>query len=135
MCSSHRVVFVILFFKQKTAYEMRISDWSSDVCSSDLPHMTPTKLLIGQIIVVFAIVIAGLWAATQWAAAMLAYQPQLGLPWFTLFHTPVYQPWAIFPWWYRYDAYAPHIFDKAGALAGASGFVGCAAAIFGSLWR
>src|SRR3546814_8476345 len=30
--------FVFLFFfKQKTAYEMRISDWSSDVCSSDLP--------------------------------------------------------------------------------------------------
>src|SRR3546814_1091561 len=28
-----------LFFKQKTAYEMRISDWSSDVCSSDLPEM------------------------------------------------------------------------------------------------
>src|SRR3546814_953259 len=26
----------VLFFKQKTAYEMRISDWSSDVCSSDL---------------------------------------------------------------------------------------------------
>src|SRR3546814_4306125 len=30
-----RVCF--FFFKQKTAYEMRISDWSSDVCSSDLP--------------------------------------------------------------------------------------------------
>src|SRR3546814_10044545 len=30
------VVFFFLFFKQKTAYEMRISDWSSDVCSSDL---------------------------------------------------------------------------------------------------
>src|SRR3546814_10378834 len=28
----------VLFFKQKTAYEMRISDWSSDVCSSDLPQ-------------------------------------------------------------------------------------------------
>src|SRR3546814_3036192 len=28
---------VCFFFKQKTAYEMRISDWSSDVCSSDLP--------------------------------------------------------------------------------------------------
>src|SRR3546814_7356767 len=28
--------FVIFFFKQKTAYELRISDWSSDVCSSDL---------------------------------------------------------------------------------------------------
>src|SRR3546814_13553642 len=30
------VIFVVFFFKQKTAYEMRISDWSSDVCSSDL---------------------------------------------------------------------------------------------------
>src|SRR3546814_8203424 len=29
--------FLFFFFKQKTAYEMRISDWSSDVCSSDLP--------------------------------------------------------------------------------------------------
>src|SRR3546814_7407702 len=29
---------LIFFFKQKTAYEMRISDWSSDVCSSDLPQ-------------------------------------------------------------------------------------------------
>src|SRR3546814_5658180 len=28
--------FCVFFFKQKTAYEMRISDWSSDVCSSDL---------------------------------------------------------------------------------------------------
>src|SRR3546814_3209932 len=28
---------MVVFFKQKTAYEMRISDWSSDVCSSDLP--------------------------------------------------------------------------------------------------
>src|SRR3546814_1321160 len=34
MCSS--VVRIVFFFKQKTAYEMRISDWSSDVCSSDL---------------------------------------------------------------------------------------------------
>src|SRR3546814_5309233 len=29
-------MFIFFFFKQKTAYEMRISDWSSDVCSSDL---------------------------------------------------------------------------------------------------
>src|SRR3546814_3114914 len=31
-----RVSCFVFFFKQKTAYEMRISDWSSDVCSSDL---------------------------------------------------------------------------------------------------
>src|SRR3546814_6743509 len=30
------IVCLVFFFKQKTAYEMRISDWSSDVCSSDL---------------------------------------------------------------------------------------------------
>src|SRR3546814_7199482 len=35
MCVYLGVFF--FFFKQKTAYEMRISDWSSDVCSSDLP--------------------------------------------------------------------------------------------------
>src|SRR3546814_8098135 len=44
MCSSHRglrervCISLFFFFKQKTAYEMRISDWSSDVCSSDLGH-------------------------------------------------------------------------------------------------
>lgn len=97
--------------------------------------MTPTKLLIGQILVVFAIVIAGVWAATQWCAAMLGYQPQLGEAWFVLSGTPVYRPWAIFRWWYAFEAYAPEVFDKAGALAGASGFLGCGAAIAGSLWR
>ena len=97
--------------------------------------MTPTKLLIGQILICFAIVIAGLWAATQWAASMLGYQPELGLPWFRLGEVPVYRPWSLFAWWYHYEAYAPEVFDKAGTLAGASGFVGCAAAIFGSLWR
>src|SRR3546814_10370123 len=33
----------VFFFKQKTAYEMRISDWSSDVCSSDLPTSEPLR--------------------------------------------------------------------------------------------
>src|SRR3546814_6094141 len=40
----------LLFFKQKTAYEVRISDWSSDVCSSDLAlHPTETPLRYAQI--------------------------------------------------------------------------------------
>src|SRR3546814_3765376 len=34
--------YFFFFFKQKTAYEMRISDWSSDVCSSDL-HVDPDR--------------------------------------------------------------------------------------------
>src|SRR3546814_6854972 len=35
-CSLLGYFLVVFFFKQKTAYELRISDWSSDVCSSDL---------------------------------------------------------------------------------------------------
>src|SRR3546814_8869455 len=33
------VSLLFVFFKQKTAYELRISDWSSDVCSADLQHL------------------------------------------------------------------------------------------------
>src|SRR3546814_12455855 len=40
-CVSCYVVLIFFFFKQKTAYEMRISDWSSDVCSSDLHGRQP----------------------------------------------------------------------------------------------
>src|SRR3546814_9145178 len=40
MCSFS---FLFFFFKQKTAYEMRISDWSSDVCSSDLTRTATTS--------------------------------------------------------------------------------------------
>src|SRR3546814_7304804 len=41
MCYNMYVLYVcVFFFKQKTAYEMRIIDWSSDVCSSDLKVVT-----------------------------------------------------------------------------------------------
>src|SRR3546814_5870163 len=36
---------MVMFFKQKTAYEMRISDWSSDVCSSDLAQFVHIGLV------------------------------------------------------------------------------------------
>lgn len=97
--------------------------------------MTPTKLLIGQILIVFMIVILGVWASTQWAAAQLGYQARLGTPWFLIFSLPVYYPWSLFLWWFHFDAYAPEVFFKAGAVAATSGFLGCGAAIFGSLWR
>src|SRR3546814_15851663 len=38
---------LFFFFKQKTAYEMRISDWSSDVCSSDLFFLGDRQAVIG----------------------------------------------------------------------------------------
>jgi type IV secretion system protein VirD4 len=97
--------------------------------------MTPTKLLISQILIVFAIMVLGVWASTQWAATMLGHQAQLGSAWFRFADIPMYHPWQIFIWWYQFDAYAPLVFDKAGTLAAASGFLGCASAIGGSLWR
>src|SRR3546814_4770574 len=45
ICELYRCCFVFFFFKQKTAYEMRISDWSSDVCSSDLIGEALTRYL------------------------------------------------------------------------------------------
>ncbi|MDE2495447.1 MAG: IncP-type conjugal transfer protein TraG, partial [Alphaproteobacteria bacterium] len=97
--------------------------------------MTPTRLLVGQIIIVFAVVIGGLWFATQWAAWHLGFQWRLGLPWFVVFGFPVYYPWRLFEWWYAYDGYAPALFNRAGIIAASSGFVGIAVAVAGSLWR
>src|SRR3546814_2441254 len=42
----------VFFFKQKTAYEMRISDWSADVCSSDLSVATPPAELDADLFVI-----------------------------------------------------------------------------------
>src|SRR3546814_19581755 len=45
----HRVVLCLFFFKHKTAYEMRISDWSSDVCSSDFCATSSTVRSVSAI--------------------------------------------------------------------------------------
>ncbi|UDF05628.1 conjugal transfer protein TraG [Asticcacaulis sp. AND118] len=97
--------------------------------------MTPTKLLIGQILIVLAVAVLGVWAATQWAAAQLAFQPQLGAPWFVALGAPVYRPWQLFVWWFHFEAYAPQVFYRAGLLAASSGLLGTGAAIVGSIWR
>ena len=85
--------------------------------------MQGTNVLFGQIAVVFGIVIAGVWSATQWTAAALGYQLRLGSPWFDFFGTPVYHPWRLFEWWFVFDAYAPRVFDTGGAIAGGSGLL------------
>jgi len=103
--------------------------------------MSPSKLLVGQTVVVFAIATGGTWVATQWTATHLGFQPRLGPPWFVLDVPavagpwPVYHPWGLFQWWYAYDAYAPKVFQTGGLIAAAGGLVAAGAAIIGSLWR
>jgi type IV secretion system protein VirD4 len=97
--------------------------------------MTATKILWGQILTVFAIVLTTTWSATQWTAWRLGFQAQLGTPWFDLAGLSVYPPPAFFWWWYFYDAYAPRIFLEGALIAVSGGFVSIAVAIGMSVWR
>jgi type IV secretion system protein VirD4 len=97
--------------------------------------MKPTRVLVGQIAIVLAIVIAASWIATEWAAWHLAFQWRLGIPWFRFLRFPVYYPWRVFEWWYAYEAYAPNIFNTAGMIAASGGLAGAASAVIGSVWR
>ncbi|HCF2944129.1 TPA: conjugal transfer protein TraG [Pseudomonas aeruginosa] len=97
--------------------------------------MQGTNVLFRQIAAIFGIVIAGVWAATQWTASALGYQVRLGSPWFDCFGTPVYHPWRLFDWWFFFGAYAPQIFDIGGAIAAASGMVAVGVAIAMSIMR
>lgn len=95
----------------------------------------PTGVLFGQIGLVFFIVLIGVWGATEWTAAQLGFQAQLGAPWFAVLGQPIYRPWQLFTWWYWYDAYAPRIFDRGGLIAAGGSFVGTATAVALSVWR
>jgi type IV secretion system protein VirD4 len=98
--------------------------------------LSATKILWGQIIVVFLIVLFTIWAATEWTAWRLGFQPELGQPWFELARgVPVYLPPAFFWWWYAYDAYAPQVFVEGAYIAASGGFISIAVAIGMSVWR
>nr|WP_249296674.1 conjugal transfer protein TraG [Acidiphilium multivorum] len=97
--------------------------------------VSATKILWGQIITVFAIVLAAIWCATEWTAWRLGFQPELGHPWFELLGFPFYLPPAFFWWWYAYDAYAPSIFIEGAYIAASGGLIAAAVAIAMSVWR
>ncbi|WP_299657006.1 conjugal transfer protein TraG [uncultured Tateyamaria sp.] len=94
-----------------------------------------TKILWGQILIVSIVALLFVWAATQWVAFRLGYQPQLGAPFTALFGLPIYRPWQVFTWWYWYDAYAPRVFMEGAAIAGAGGIAAIAVAILLSVLR
>ena len=93
------------------------------------------RILWGQIAVVFAIVVVTTWAATQWTAWRLGFQPQLGSPWFEIAGWPIYHPPIFFWWWFSYDAYAPEIFTEGAIIAASGGIIAIVAAILMSILR
>ena len=68
--------------------------------------MSATKILWGQVLIVGLIALGFVWAATEWTAWRLAFQPELGRAWFRVLDWPVYPPPAFFWWWFAFDAYA-----------------------------
>ena len=97
--------------------------------------MSATRILWGQIGLVFLIVLLTTWAATQYVAWSLGVQPRLGPPWFELLGLPVYAPPMLFWWWYVFDAYAPGVFLRGGLIAASGGFIAIGLAIALSVWR
>ena len=97
--------------------------------------MHSTKILWGQVLLVSAVALAFVWAATEWVAWRLAFQPQLGHPWFELLGWAVYQPTAFFWWWFAYDAYARDIFVEGAYIAASGGFAAVVIAIAMAVWR
>jgi type IV secretion system protein VirD4 len=97
--------------------------------------MRPGKILIGQVAIVFVLIVLTNWAATQWAAHQFEYQGALGRPWMMIGDQPIYKPWRLFQWWYAYEAYAPDVFARAGLIAASGGLIGIFAAVVGSVVR
>ncbi|WP_423416179.1 conjugal transfer protein TraG [Hyphomicrobium sp. B1] len=97
--------------------------------------MSATKILWGQILTVFLIVLATTWGATEYVAWKLGFQAQLGPAWFSILGRPFYYPPAFYWWWYFYDAYAPSIFVEGAFIAASGGFISIAVAIGMSVWR
>lgn len=97
--------------------------------------MSGTKILWGQILVVALMALFGVWAATQWTAWSLGFQPQLGPPWFRLGGWPIYPPPAFFVWWFVYEAYAPDVFVRGAFMAAGGAFAAVFVAIGMSMWR
>jgi type IV secretion system protein VirD4 len=97
--------------------------------------MNATKILWGQVLLVCATILAFVWAATEWTAWKLGFQPGLGHPWFEVFGLPVYHPPAFFWWWFAYDAYARDIFVDGAYIAAAGGIAAIVVAVTISVWR
>ncbi len=97
--------------------------------------MSGTKILWGQVLLVSSVVLAFLWAATEWTAWRLGFQPQLGPAWFGIFGWPFYEPAGFFWWWFAYDAYAHDIFVEGGFIAASGGASAFVVAVTMSVWR
>jgi type IV secretion system protein VirD4 len=97
--------------------------------------MSSLRSIAVQALLAVAAVLVCLTVATQWAAAMLAFQPALGPPAADLLGLKLYAPWKLFQWWLAFDAQVPDVFARAGAVAAFGGLMAGAVAVGGAAWR
>jgi type IV secretion system protein VirD4 len=76
-----------------------------------------------------------LWAATEWAATRLSFQPALGPAWIEVLGLKIYAPWKLFSWWIAFGQTAPDIFAGPGLLAAFGGIAGAGIGLGGAAWR
>lgn len=97
--------------------------------------MSGTKVMWAQLTVVLSLVLAAIWAATQWCAWRLGFQPQLGDPLAVHAGLPLYPPYAFFWWWFAFDAYAPRVFLEGAGIISAGAAAAVIASMLMSVWR
>jgi len=93
------------------------------------------RTLAAQIASAIVLTTLCLWAATQWAAAMLGYQAALGASWVEVIGVKIYAPWQLLPWWLTFDHQAPDVFARAGVVAAVGGLLSGAIALGGAARR
>jgi type IV secretion system protein VirD4 len=96
--------------------------------------LSAARVLWGQIIVVFLIVLIAVWSATQWTAWRLALAAAR-VPLVRTFETAGLSAAGSLLVWYFYDAYAPHVFLEGGAIAASGGLIAIVVVIFMSIWQ
>ena len=99
------------------------------------PSSRGGALRVANIVVPIVVIALGVWAATQYVASALAYQPELGHPWLHLAGLRLYAPWGYFPWLWNYNAYAPAIFTNGVYIILAATLISTIAAVGVALWR
>ena len=97
--------------------------------------MPSMRIAVQQAVLAIGAILICLVATTQWAAAMLGHQVALGSPWIDLLGFKLYAPWKLFPWWLAFDAQAPAVFARAGAVAALRGVAAGMVALGGAAWR
>ena len=96
--------------------------------------MPSLRFALAQGLIAISVVVACLVAGTQWATAMRGYQAA-GCPLIDLVGLKIYAPWKLFAWWLVFEAQAPEVFARAGAIATFGGFASGLVAIEGVAWR